>query len=141
MTLSAAPDADYHFVSWSGDAPAGRETDNPLVLTMDSEKTLTALFARDTGTIAIMTSPTEATWSLLGPDGVAIDDNGSTTMLGMPTGVYSIEWRQIAHWDMPQPTTATLTLTHDGSTTFSGIYSRHLGSVTINASPSSATWT
>jgi uncharacterized repeat protein (TIGR02543 family) len=44
VTLTAAPAAGYTFTSWSGDVPAGHETDNPTTLTMDGNKTLTASF-------------------------------------------------------------------------------------------------
>jgi M6 family metalloprotease-like protein/uncharacterized repeat protein (TIGR02543 family) len=44
VTLTATPTAGWSFTSWSGDVPAGHETDNPLALTMDGNKTLTATF-------------------------------------------------------------------------------------------------
>jgi len=45
VTLTVTADAGYHFTYWSGDVPAGHETDNPLILTMDADKALTANFA------------------------------------------------------------------------------------------------
>ncbi len=42
VTLSVQPDPGYWFDHWMGDIPVGRERVNPLVLTMDSTKTLTA---------------------------------------------------------------------------------------------------
>jgi len=44
VTLTATPDPGYRFAEWSGDVPAGHETDNPLVLTMDADKAVTANF-------------------------------------------------------------------------------------------------
>ncbi len=44
VMLEAIPDPEYDFVGWSGDVPAGHETDNPLTITLDAPKTLTALF-------------------------------------------------------------------------------------------------
>ena len=35
---------EYVFDRWSGDVPAGKERDNPLTITMDSDKTITAHF-------------------------------------------------------------------------------------------------
>ena len=48
VTLTATPYTGYHFVSWSGDVPSGHETDNPLTITMDSNKSITATFVINT---------------------------------------------------------------------------------------------
>jgi len=45
VAVSATPDAGYTFAGWTGDVPEGNENDNPLTVTMDSDKTLTASFA------------------------------------------------------------------------------------------------
>ena len=45
VTLTAIPDTGYHFVRWSGNVPSGHESDNPLTITMDSDKIITAEFA------------------------------------------------------------------------------------------------
>jgi len=37
----------YHFTEWTGDVPAGDTTNNPIYLTMDSDKTIVAWFAAD----------------------------------------------------------------------------------------------
>jgi hypothetical protein len=42
--LTPVPDADYNFASWSGDVPVGHETDNPLQVTMDQDRIITANF-------------------------------------------------------------------------------------------------
>ncbi len=44
VTLTASPAANSDFAGWLGDVPAGQETSNPLTLTMDSNKSLTAAF-------------------------------------------------------------------------------------------------
>ncbi|WP_299682338.1 T9SS type A sorting domain-containing protein, partial [uncultured Tenacibaculum sp.] len=41
VTLTATPDAGYEFTGWSGDASG---TTNPLTITMDADKTVTAMF-------------------------------------------------------------------------------------------------
>ena len=47
VTLTPTPAPGYHFDGWSGDVPAGHESDNPLMLTMDADKNLTARFMLD----------------------------------------------------------------------------------------------
>jgi hypothetical protein len=44
VTLTPVPDAGYTFSSWSGDVPVGHATDNPLTVTMDQDRTITANF-------------------------------------------------------------------------------------------------
>ncbi len=44
VTLTAEPDEGWEFNSWSGDGVSG--SDNPVTVTMDSDKTVSALFAR-----------------------------------------------------------------------------------------------
>ncbi|HJQ96752.1 MAG TPA: hypothetical protein VJ826_00485, partial [Candidatus Polarisedimenticolaceae bacterium] len=44
VTLTAVPDPGYHFVTWQGDVPAGHAADNPLHVTMDQDRTITAVF-------------------------------------------------------------------------------------------------
>ena len=42
VVLSASPLSGYRFVRWEGDVPAGQEGSNPLTITMNSNKKLTA---------------------------------------------------------------------------------------------------
>jgi len=44
VEITAIPDSSYYFSRWSGDVPSGKEKDNPLLLTMDSDKSITANF-------------------------------------------------------------------------------------------------
>ncbi len=52
VILTPTASTHYHFANWTGDVPAGgHTTDNPLSLTMNSNKSLTAVFALDTFTV------------------------------------------------------------------------------------------
>jgi len=51
VTLTATPSAGYHFVSWTGDITMGDETNNPLKIIIDSDRTVTAIFEINTYTI------------------------------------------------------------------------------------------
>ncbi|HKC51950.1 MAG TPA: hypothetical protein VKF60_14230, partial [Myxococcota bacterium] len=44
VVLTPVADGGYAFASWSGDVPAGHGTDDPLIVTMDQDRTITALF-------------------------------------------------------------------------------------------------
>ncbi|HBA84708.1 MAG TPA: hypothetical protein DCZ95_11495 [Verrucomicrobia bacterium] len=50
ITLTAAPDAYYHFAQWSGDVEPSDLLSNPLLVAMDRPKNLTAEFAANTVT-------------------------------------------------------------------------------------------
>ncbi|MFA5101960.1 MAG: M20/M25/M40 family metallo-hydrolase, partial [Candidatus Thermoplasmatota archaeon] len=44
VSAQATPGTGYIFTQWTGDVPSGHNFDNPLNLTMDANKTLTAVF-------------------------------------------------------------------------------------------------
>jgi uncharacterized repeat protein (TIGR02543 family) len=44
--VTAIPDTDYDFIGWTGDVPSGHETDNPVTISLDSDKSITAHFIR-----------------------------------------------------------------------------------------------
>jgi hypothetical protein len=44
VTLTAEPDAGFRFLLWQGDIPWGAGARSPLVLTMDADKSVAAVF-------------------------------------------------------------------------------------------------
>lgn len=44
ITITAKPDAHYRFNGWTGDVPSGKENDNPIAITMNSDKSIAANF-------------------------------------------------------------------------------------------------
>jgi uncharacterized repeat protein (TIGR02543 family)/uncharacterized delta-60 repeat protein len=57
--IEALADIGYRFSEWTGDVPPGQENDNPITITMDSDKSITANFIRQyTLTIAAGTGGT-----------------------------------------------------------------------------------
>lgn len=44
VTITAWPDDNYRFSGWAGDVPLSQENDNPITITMDSDKSITANF-------------------------------------------------------------------------------------------------
>jgi hypothetical protein len=59
VSITASPDTGCRCTGWTGDVPPGCENDNPITITMDSDKTITANFiAQHTLTIATGTGGT-----------------------------------------------------------------------------------
>jgi len=46
VSITATPDTGYRFSGWTGEVPSGHEDDNPVTITMDADKTITASFIR-----------------------------------------------------------------------------------------------
>jgi predicted outer membrane repeat protein len=46
VQITAIPEDHYRFHEWTGDVPAGKKQDNPLIITMGSDKSIKAHFAR-----------------------------------------------------------------------------------------------
>ena len=44
VSVRAIPNSGYQFSGWTGDVPLGHENDNPITITMDSDKFITANF-------------------------------------------------------------------------------------------------
>jgi len=68
VTVTAQTDDNYRFSEWTGDVPLGQENDNPITITMDSDKSITANFVRQyTLTIAAgtggTTNPAQGTYA------------------------------------------------------------------------------
>ena len=57
VTLSVTPASGKTFQGWSGDVPAGHTADNPLTVTMDRNRSLTALFEIACYTLAVAQLP------------------------------------------------------------------------------------
>jgi hypothetical protein len=45
VEVNALPDSGYRFSHWTGDVPVGHDTDNPITITMDADKSITANFS------------------------------------------------------------------------------------------------
>jgi Divergent InlB B-repeat domain/Secretion system C-terminal sorting domain len=84
--LTAIPaDSSHHFVSWSGDVPSGHETDNPLTVTMNQNRTITASFAINTSApvVILPTSVSISSFTAILGAKIISNGNGSITERGV----------------------------------------------------------
>jgi len=72
VTLTAVPDSGYSFANWSGDAAGST---NPVMITMDSNKSVTANFLEDTQSSPA--SELEAYWKLTENQGEEVFDSSN----------------------------------------------------------------
>lgn len=80
VTLTASANTSYALFRWTGDVPLGHENDNPLSITMDSDKTLTAHFKTYTisGTVKSTEGISEVTITFSNEGGTVVTDpNGN----------------------------------------------------------------
>lgn len=107
VSVTATPDPGWQFDGWSGDASG---TANPLSITMDENKSVTANFSEVTGTVTTITIQ-ENEDGFCSVDGSVDDDNsgftgdgfantdnendnGITWSVNVPsTGTYTLVWR------------------------------------------------
>ncbi len=83
-TLTAAPEAGYHFTGWTGDVTTST---NPLVVTMDSTKTLTATFAINTYALTVEVTGTTGTVSV-SPEQTPYTHGTTVTLTATPAVGY-----------------------------------------------------
>lgn len=89
--VTATPNTCYGFERWSGDVPATQATDNPLSLTMDTNKELIAVFARQQYELTVDASEGGS----VDPSGSNVYDCGSTvTITATPNSGY-----RFSGWD------------------------------------------
>ncbi|GEM_PF-756063 len=87
VELTATPGVGYHFTGWSGDATG---TTNPLTVTMDANKNITANFSINTYTLSILAVNGNV---LKNPDQVSYDSNTTVELTATPvTGYHFTGW-------------------------------------------------
>ena len=130
VSVSATPDAGWIFDSWNGDASG---SDNPLSLTMNADKSITANFIESTGPVTLTLQENEDGFCSVDGDvedehsghtgtGYANTDNengnGITWSVNVPAaGTYSFVWR----FANGASSDRTAQLMENGTTIVSGI--------------------
>lgn len=72
--------------------------------------------------IAIRPSGLAAQWLLTGPDGFWRLGAGDQAVPGIAPGTYTVSWAPVANWQMPDPTSTTLSVELGQTVTFEGVY-------------------
>ncbi|WP_299714898.1 InlB B-repeat-containing protein [uncultured Tenacibaculum sp.] len=125
VELTATPDAGYQFDGWSGDATG---TTNPLTITMDTDKTVTAMFSKIQRTLTINATNGSVSTNP-NPTGGTYDDGTSVELTVTPASGYQFDgWSGDA-----TGTTNPLTITMDADKTVTAMFSKIQRTLTINA--------
>uniref|UniRef100_UPI00262BE637 InlB B-repeat-containing protein n=1 Tax=uncultured Tenacibaculum sp. TaxID=174713 RepID=UPI00262BE637 len=126
VVLTATPNAGYQFDGWSGDASG---TTNPLTITMDADKTLTAVFSKIQHTLT--TNATNGTISTNPntPTAGTYDFGTDVILTATPNAGYQFDgWSGDA-----SGTTNPLTITMDADKTVTAVFSKIQHTLTTNA--------
>ncbi|MCB1151769.1 hypothetical protein KDK88_09475, partial [bacterium] len=112
-------------------------------LVLAADQTITFHGEYVTGTVMIDVDITpdngSAAWTLRGPGGFEATGSSDRTFAPMPPGEYSVEWADLLFWTTP--TTPPMTLTPNGTITFTGRYIG--GTLNVDTEPDalSGMWT
>ena len=122
VTLTATPNAGYTFTSWSGDASG---TTNPLTVTMDGNKNITANYTLDTFTLNV----TSVNGTVVKNPVLVNYNSGSTvTLTATPNAGYTFtSWSGDA-----TGTTNPLTVTMNGNKNITANYTAVVSTFTLN---------
>ena len=135
VTLTAAGVPGSAFAGWSGDVPTGHETDNPLIITMNGNRNITASFSPPPALVIATSSVPDGvkgtpyntslsasggfgdvTWSVVGgslPPGLALEttEGGTGLLIGTPTAAGHVSFIIQATDGASQTATQALSLT------------------------------
>src|SRR4029079_13152492 len=125
--LTATPAVGWHFVGWSGDASGST---NPLDVTMDADKNITATFAINTYTLAVGTTGSGAVGK--SPDQPDYDYGTLVTLTATPaTGWHFVNWSGDA-----SGSTNPLGVTMDANKSITANFGIDMHALTVNVTGS-----
>jgi len=74
-------------------------------------------------------------WQLTGPSSYSHNGQGDETLSNLTPGDYTLTWGAVAGWILPVPSNPTQTVADGGSVTFSGTYTKQVGTIIVDAEP------
>jgi len=117
VSITAIPDTHYDFSHWTGDVPQGHENDNPLTITMDSDKSITANFVQKQYTLTIAAGTGGTTDP--SPGSYIYDPETQVTIRAIPSSGYEFSgWSGDA-----SGTTNPITITMDSDKSLTASFS------------------
>uniref|UniRef100_UPI00262B9265 InlB B-repeat-containing protein n=1 Tax=uncultured Tenacibaculum sp. TaxID=174713 RepID=UPI00262B9265 len=126
VTLTATPNAGYQFDGWSGDASG---TTNPLTITMDADKTVTAVFSKIQHTLTTNATNGTIARNPNTPSAGTYDFGTDVVLTATPNAGYQFDgWSGDA-----SGTTNPLTITMDADKTVTAVFSKIQHTLTTNA--------
>lgn len=93
-----------------------------------------------TGTVAIDVTPAAATWTLTDSMGTTHSGTGTATLGNIPAGAVTLAWDALTNYDPPHPNPTSSTLIQGQTLSFTGHYTRQMGTVVVDVTPNTASW-
>jgi len=140
-TLSNLPTGDIQ-VMWEPLAGFTEPSPNPslLVLEAGGNQSFTGIYERNNGSVAVTVTPETADWTILDSEGGAHSASGNGTASNIPTGPITFCWGTLDGYDGPAPNPKMYSLGRNDTLSISGQYERTFGTVTVDVTPNSASW-
>ncbi|MDQ1257979.1 MAG: large repetitive protein, partial [Candidatus Hydrogenedentes bacterium] len=108
------------FIRWTGDVAAGTETDNPVAVTMDSDKSVTAVFEAPLVTVTTVSEPLAGGTIALNPAGP--DFPRGTQVEVTATANTGYEWLSWLQDGVPIDAANPATITVNANTTMTAVF-------------------
>jgi len=139
VALTATPDAGYQFDGWSGDVSG---TTNPVNITMDANKSVTALFSRVQRTLTI-TATNGSVSTNPNPINGTYDDGTLVTLTATPDAGYKLDGFRDdisgANLLRNRSNPLSTTITMDANKSITALFSKIQRTLTITASNGTVT--
>ena len=130
-------------IYWDAAERWARPTPDQVTETLaaDASLTFSGTYVRHTGSVVVDVEPDTAPWSFIDGDSAEHSGVGDRSITGVPTGAIELTWGDLAGHNTPTPNPVAQNLTEDATVTFVDVYVRHTGTIVVEVTPDSASWT
>ena len=136
VQISATANQGYYFSGWSGDAQG---TTNPLTITMNSDKTITANFTQTPAQYTLTTSVSPANAGTVSPSSGNYDPNTNVDLTATAASGYTFSsWSGLASGDTSSGNTARIYMNNNRSITANFTQTPTQYTLTTSVSPANA---
>ena len=131
-TIAAATDVAVEFSDITGyDTPSNRTYNIPA----DGSDSDSVVYVQQLGNLTATTNPGSGQWRIVGSGSWS---NSGDTLTGIPVGNYVVEFNSLTNYD--KPANQNVTITKNNTTSITGNYVEHLGSIRVTTDPTSGQW-